>query len=395
LQFYKAYSSFDYRLINLLLLLVGLGPAINYFIPIQVIGYSLFSTLLPFTLLSFIYLKNIELFGDKSFILLFFCCLSLVFLGRAVLYSENIVQIIAGGSYFIYIPLLFSIFRKYEFNVERRNNISSVFTLIFLVHSLNAVFFLLGFPHVAVEDELSDDFVPFSRFTGILGGANVQANFTATLFMVWLHSNKNLGFFKITFFAVLALFGIFPTVSRGGLLIVFLAVLTKYYYLLVKASKKVQLIVGLCFVLLISTFYNSTSETIGFLFQSYLNRATDEDFSGGRFERITFTFDRLNENIYSYFIGIPKIRQTKSLELNISDNSGTLVLANAGLLCFGIFFYYIVNNFNIKRIFYSSASVYILALLITTFTNNAFLHFQWCTFAIIGYYLIVSNYKSF
>ena len=151
---------------------------------------------------------------------------------------------------------MFSIFKKYEFTAERRKNIVHVVTAVFLFHSLNAIFFLLGLPHIAVVDELSDDFVAFSRFTGILGGANVQATFTSILFIVLLYGSKNLGPVKITFFAVLALFGVLPTLSRGGLLIVLLAVFIKYYHLLEKASIKVMLVVGLCFFLLITTTDN-------------------------------------------------------------------------------------------------------------------------------------------
>ena len=198
---------------------------------------------------------------------------------------------------------------------------------------------------------------------------------------------------KIFFFAVLALLGILPTMSRGGLLIVLLAVFNKYYYLLEKASIKVKLVLCLCIGLSINVTINHSNEAISIFFESYLERAEADDLSSGRIERLTFTYDRITENIAGIFIGIPKMRQTESVELNISDNSGTLVLANTGLLLFVMFFGYIINNFNRKLISSSNASVYIIALIITAFTNNAFLYFQWCTFAISGYYLIVSNIK--
>jgi hypothetical protein len=389
----RAYSSFDYGLIISLLLLVGLGPAIHYFIPIKVLEFSFFSTLLPFILLSFLYLKNVNLFGDKSFLLFIFSILFLVLLVRLVLYGENFLQLIKSTSYFLYITILFSIFKKYEFTAERRKNILHVVTALFLFHSLNSIFFLLGLPHIAVVDELSDDYVAFSRFTGIFGGANVQANFNAILFIILLHGSKKQGVLTITFFAVLAILGIVPTVSRGGLLLVLLNLFIKYYQMLAKASFYIKLVFGLSVVLYITTTVNHPNETTSIFSASYLERLDDEDFAGSRIERLTFTFDRITENNAGIFIGIPKIRQTESKELNISDNSGTLVLANTGLVFFMMFFGYIINNFKRKHISSSNVFVFIISLMITTFTNNAFLYFQWCIFAICGYYLIVSNIK--
>jgi hypothetical protein len=253
----------------------------------------------------------------------------------------------------------------------------------------------LGLPHIANSDELADDFVASSRFAGIMGGANVQANFTAILFIVYLYGSKNMSVLKITFFAVLALIGVLPTVSRGGLLIILLNVVNKYYKLLVKGGIKVKLIIGIVVVLFGQIIVNIQFGTINDFFESYQERTETDDFSNGRIERIFFTYDRITENNVGVFIGIPAIRQTESKEFSISDNSGTLVLANTGFIFLVLFFGYIIHNFNRKLIYSSSASVYIITLIFTAFTNNAFLYFQWCTFAICGYYLIVSANKVF
>ena len=385
----SSYSDFDNTLIGIFLLIVGLGPGLHYFMPTEVFGFSLLTTLIPFCLLTFLYLKNINKFNDKLFLLFILGILILVLFVRTLIYQENYLTLISSSAYIFYIPFLFSLFKKFEFTIVRRKSFLFIVLVVFLIHSINSIFYLINLPFIENVDKLSDDYVPFSRFTGILGGSNVQANFLAILFCLLVYSDENMGFIKTTILGIISIVCITPTLSRGAVLIVLL----NMFYLIIRIFRR-QTILAKCvltflLILNISLIDNVQFESFYGSIEIFQERFEAEDISGGRLDRLTFAYDKIRENFSAIVFGIPKVGQTKSDELNISDNSGTLVLANTGFIFSILFFYYIFFNFNFKYISASHGWVYVVSLALTVFVNNAFLHFQWCVFAIFGYYLII------
>lgn len=383
-------SSFYNCVISLLLLNVGFGPVIDFFMPIRIAGKSFFITLLPFIFILVLSIKNLKKVRHNSFFFIFCLLLFFIFILRAFYYGEPFLNAVIGNMYFFYIPLLFIIFENHHFSSISINVISNIVLVTFIFHAFNSLFFLFNFPHLSIIDEYSDDFVANSRFTGIMGGANVQGHFIAILFMLLIYVKKNLSFLSSFLMALVAFTGIFPTFSRGGLISLFFTFAKKLYNLYSRGLIISKLLILFSIYFLILLVKDNLADDVDLII-GFFDRFNESDISGGRIDRLNFAYSLFSSKIEHIFIGIPMKLQNFSTVLSISDNSFLLVFANCGVIILVSFFSYIYLFFKRSVISSSDKFFYLLTLLITILLNNAFLYMQWCTFAIMGYYLITDK----
>jgi hypothetical protein len=296
------------------------------------------------------------------------------------------MRLIIDNIYVLYIPMALMMFKNFDFTSNRSNAFLLIIKLFLIIYSLNSLFYIFGLPNINV---LSDDAIIGSRFKGILGGSNVTANFIAILFVFLISQNNKLSMLQVVFFGSLAFFGVLPTLSKGAIFIVSLATV----YGTFRQFKRKKLYTSFLITIFVIFLYNSSlGRAITFLI-SFNERATTEDLSSGRLERIEFAYKLFSQEFQNILIGIPSINQTSynDATLSISDNSLLLISANFGIPFLILFFLFIrIEMRNREKIsmnlkFFISITIFVLLI------NNAVLYFQFCVFAIAGYYFIKSK----
>ena len=382
----KSLSNYDHFLVFIFFLSLGFGPLLHFFNPVKVLSVSLFVVFIPFLLLFFLFCKNLTKLRNKLFFLIISSMFFLILLLRNIFYDEGIIPLIIENIFALYIPMLWMLFKNFDFTSKRSNTFLLLIKLFLIIYSLNSLFYVFGLPNINL---ISDDTIIGSRFNGLLGGSNVTGNFISLLLVLLISTNNKLSVFQVILFGSLAFFGVLPTLSKGSYFIVLIATFYAIVRQLNKKTLKKSFLIMIFVIFLLNT---SISRVFVFLI-SFNDRLSSQAFSSGRLERIEFAFNLFSQDLQNILIGIPIKYQTSfnDTSLSISDNSLLLISANFGIpfLIFSLLF--ILNQFRDIGKISMNLKFYIVIIIFVLLINNAVLYFQFCVFAIAGYYFIKSR----
>lgn len=377
---------YDHSIILILFLSIGLGPIFHFFSPVQFLTVSLFIVFIPFFILFVLFIKNLAKFRNLQFFLFISFMFFFILFLRSLSYNEKTMPLIIDNIYVLYIPMALMMFKYFDFTPNRSNAFLLIIKLFLIIYSLNSLFYIFGLPNINV---LSDDAIIGSRFKGILGGSNVTANFIAILFAFLISQNNKLSMLQLFFFGSLAFFGVLPTLSKGAIFIVLLATVYGTFRQFKRKKLHTSFLITIFVVFL---YISSLGRAITFLI-SFNERTTGEDLSSGRFKRIEFSYKLFSQDFQNTLIGIPSINQTSYYDatLSISDNSLLLISANFGIPFLILFFLFIRIEMRNREKISMNLKFFISIIIFVLLINNAVLYFQFCVFAIAGYYFIKSK----
>lgn len=377
---------YDHTIILIILLSLGLGPILHFFSPIQFLSVSLFIVFIPFLLLFGLFIKNIAKFRSLQFFLFVILLFLFILLLRSLFYNEKVLPLIINNMFVLYIPITLMLFKHFDFTPKRSNAFLLIIKLFLIMYSLNSLFYMFGLPNISFTP---DDAVIDSRFTGILGGANVTASFIAILFVLLISQNNKLSIFQVIFFGSLAFIGVLPTFSRASIFIVLLAIFYGIYRQFVIKKFQVLLLTTIFVIFLIS---NSWGVLVNYL-NNFNERLTGSSLSSGRLDRIEFAYNLFLQDFHHIFIGIPSVSQTLNYDttLNISDNSLLLISSNFGIPFLILFFLLIRIVIRNREKISKNLRFLTLITIFLLVINNTVLYFQFCIFVIAGYYFIKSK----
>jgi hypothetical protein len=386
-------KNFTNSLFLYLIFYLGIAQIFDYFIPIKLFGLSFFITIIPFFFSLFIYFKSYNYFKVYklySFYIFSITCLTTLLL-RSVFYNENIFVQILIQRYFLFIPIFFLITESIFNNNIDYKKISSILHIIFFIHTFNSILYIIGLPAIENVDKLNDDYIDFSRFTGIMGGANVQASFISLIYSILIFSDYKMNLNKFILLTVFAIVGIAPTVSRGSILILFLIILYYMYNYFIKNIKLYKIIIFFIFFLFISKIISIISNSeFDIFYNSFFDRFNIDGFNTGRTEKNIYFFKTITSDWLHYLLGIPTKLQYFGLNDNdsISDNSFTLLFSNLGIFSGSFFLLLIIFFTNTKRVYKSTQLSYFSLLLIIFYNNNAIVWTAWTAYSILGLFYL-------
>jgi len=386
----KTLSKFSEKIIIFLLLLVSFAPILDMITGIRFIGFSFFITVLPSLILFFLYLINIDRIKNKHHILLginlFFFIL--IILTRYTVYGEFSPKDLGGKAYMFFIPICIILLTKLKINNANRQFIIYLLSANLIFSFIIALLYILGLPTIQIVDTSSPDYVEFGRFTGIMGGANVHANFVYLIFMILvLYLNRIKAYMLILLFAI-SLLAVAPSLSRNATFGIISVFIYSIYYFTKTNRNSIRIKALLTFLLVLTTIiFWIDLNFLSIIFDSFTERLLTQDIFTGRIEKLNFALSVLFSDNYHLLLGIPSSLQ-ESQFISISDNSITLVLAGFGLP-FTLFFSFFITNLikdeiQIKR----KVALYSILISIVFFTNNAILWLPWVIFTIVGFVLL-------
>ena len=371
------------------LLYIGLAQLLDYYFSINIYGISFFITLLPFSALIIIYIFNNK-FNRTFYIITYFALVILSL--RAILYNENFL--IALKYSFPYIFMFFVI--KYLLDKSSCVNISNklltnILVFILILHFINSVLYFTN-SNLVIDnpDKNSDTYVEIvgTRFSGIMGGPNVTANFISLIFAFLVFFRK-LSLLKLLIFFTFASIAILPTLSRGAFVVLSLVTSSGLIQFFYQNKVKPTIIFGSISMLFVFSWliFFQILPYFDDLTASFIGRFIDGDFEG-RSARLDFFYEIMDANYLHYLIGIPWNLQTRSADFSISDNSFTLVASNFG---FVYFIFFLLTSpikeildalLNIRR---PKLLVYSFILMFVIFNNNSVLWTSWVFLAFFGF----------
>ena len=387
-------NSYTKNLFLYLILYLGIAQILDFFLPIKLFKLSIFITYIPYLITFLIFIKNFkyyDLYKLYTLYILTVVIITTIFI-RSYFYNEDFFLLFVTQRYLIFIPIFFLISEKIINNKSINNNITLILYIIFFIHTINSFFYILGLPAIENVDKLADDYIEFSRFTGIMGGANVQASFISLLYSLLIFSEYKMNFSKFILLTIFAIIGIAPTVSRGSILILILIVfyfLYNYFITNIKFYKIFILSLMILSSMVIISSINNSEYYL--LFESFSDRFDLNGFDTGRSDKNIYFYKTITNDWLYYILGIPiKFQYFGLTEFDsISDNSFTLILSNLGILG-GLFFLCIIIIFTLTLKIYNSfkSFFYILLLLIILYNNNAVVWTAWSAYAILGLFYI-------
>ncbi len=382
---------FGQDLLILVLFYFGIAAIFDYFINIKLLGLSFFVTIVTYSTIFYVFAKNLKIVNRDQVLCYFIIALLLliVLIFRTFFYAENFITLFGNNRFIFFVPVVIMLCNRINFAEISDKKIRFFLFLVLIIHSLNSICYLSGLPAIEHVDILADDYVAFSRFGGIMGGANVQAVFTSTIFMILVLSNLKMSIIKFFGLTLLAIIAIAPTISRGGMIVLFLALLYFLYMKLKKGSAldKISVIFFSVFIIILVCTQIDFSN-VEMLYTSFFDRFDQDDISSGRGERLVYFWKIINTNIGCYIIGVPAALQETSTNA-ISDNVFTLLPVNLGVIFTVLFLTFILFISKKNRI--KSKSVvywYLLILFLICFTNNAIIWTAWTYYAIFGFFYL-------
>jgi hypothetical protein len=385
---------FGQNVLILLLFYFGVAAIFDYFINIKILGLSFFVTIVTYATVFYVFYKNLKVINRDHVLiyLLIGILLFAVLVFRTLFYGENFINLFGGNRFVFFVPVVIMLCNKINFGKISEKKIRFFLFIILVIHSINSICYLAGFPAIEHVDILADDYVAFSRFGGIMGGANVQAVFTSTIFMILVLSNLKMSIMNFLGLTLLAIIAIAPTISRGGMIVIFLTILYFFYIKLKEGSILDKISVFfLNTLMVILAFTQVDFSNVEILYTSFFDRFDQDDISSGRGERLIYFWELLNKNVGFYLIGIPGDSIKEGYD--ISDNVFTLLPLNFGVvftIIFLIFILLISKKVRIKN--KPLMNWYLLILFLICFTNNAIIWTAWTYYAIFGFFYL--KYKS-
>lgn len=372
----------------LLLLFYSLAKPLDFFLPIKFFGLSFFSTILPFLSTLFIWLKA-TIHDSKNkrltnilFLLCFFCIITL----RVLIYQESLFE-----SFRLFLPVLnllffLSVLGSIDFTASQKNRISLFLIYLFLFHTGNSLLYIFGLPAINYENVDAEDYVAFSRFSGIMGGSNVQGSIIVFLLLSYFVIKTPNRMSVFLMLMLLSIFGVLPTLSRlsfFGLIYVFAYYLIKYY-----TSNFIQKFTTIILSAIISILLISWGEKLIF-FNQIIERFLTGDYSSGRGSKNSFFHEIFWQQEY-FLLGIPhKLQDLGVSTKNISDNSFYYILSNHGLIGMSLILFIFIFYF--KRIVLRRSFFVMLLTVLFLWFNNSILWSFWLYLSILVIYIIDSN----
>ncbi len=343
----------------------------------------------------FVFFKNInkiaiydlELLG----VLLFFA-ISIIF-SRSLVYSESFFQSFSGDIYILFIPISFLIFKNLFVSLGKFNLIRSIILIIILFNFLNSTLYILGLNFFETQFEDSENYLAFSRFSGLFGGPNLSSNAVMLLIIIYLLTADKFKIVSTLLMSFIFFITVLPNLSRGPLLI-FTIFLLLYIIFNMKYNLRNIVLMSISFFSVISFFvYLINNSELEMFYNSLLERVEELDGKYGRLDRFILTINLCFDNFISMIIGIKVSNQTINDDFCISDNSLTLFLANFGLPFALLFIFLIIRYFKYFNIINNNNKIiYTLVIISTGVLNNAVLWTVWSLYVILGFKLLsVSN----
>lgn len=383
---------FREHLLGYLFFYFSIAAIFDYFIPIKILGLSLFVTIIPYSIVFLVFFKKIKLLNYNFLVSYLVITVSfiLILATRALIYGEDFISLIGVNRYVLFVPVVLILLGSLDFkSIISEKKMFIYLLIILLIHALNSLFYMIRLPFIEHVDVLADDYVEFSRFGGIMGGANVQGVFSSTIYMIMILSNWRMSFLKFSFLTIIALIAVSPTVSRGGLLVILIPF---FYYIIINFKKgnllrKISLI-SFMFVTLTMFISIVDFSKIEILYSAFTNRLGQDDMDSGRTERLIYFWSIINENIERYFIGAPASLQS-SRGNEVSDNVFTLIPVNFGFFFSILFLLYVFiiigKNYDKKQ---ANINCFLFVVFIVSFTNNSIIWTAWTYCSIFGFYYL-------
>jgi hypothetical protein len=280
------------------------------------------------------------------------------------------------------------LFTSLKISEKNRRFLYYLFLSILIFNFAIALLYILGLPTIQIADTNSPNYIEFGRFTGIMGGANVQGNFISLIFMILALGTFNLKLYKIFFLFILSLIAVIPTLSKNSIFtIIFIFIYSVYeHFITSNLSAKIILILAIFLVINLFMFWLDLS-VFEIYFNSFLARINIEDISGSRLEKLDFAFANLLSSSDHVIFGIPGKLQENSF-LSISDNTLTLLLAGFGIPFTLFFSFFIIELIKNKIMLDKKIIIYSLIISVVLLTNNAILWLPWISYSILGYCLL-------
>lgn len=386
----KTLSKFSEKTILFLLFLMAFAPIFDKISNFKFAGFSFFVTVLPAIIYAFLYLKNFYLFKKSQHLLLAFnlAFFLLIILSRNAFYGEFSVKTVGSQTYIFLLPICIILFASIKIRERNKRFLNHLFTFILIFNFAIALLYIIGLPTIQIADINSPDYNEFGRFTGIMGGANVQGNFIFLIFMILALGAFNVKLYKIFFLLIISLIAVMPTLSRSSIIgIIFVFFYSIYeHFRRSSLSSKVFLILAIYIFINLFSFWLDFS-TFNLYYKSFIARLYYSDISGERIEKLHYAITTLTSDINHMIIGIP-IKLQQNYVVSISDNSLTLLLAGFGIPYTLFFIFFIVNLIKDKIILDKKIIVYTLLTSVILLTNNAILWLPWISYTILGYCIL-------
>ncbi|MEX0596524.1 MAG: hypothetical protein WD512_08475 [Candidatus Paceibacterota bacterium] len=289
---------------------------------------------------------------------------------RTIYYTENVNLI--SVIFPIYALLILTLSKYYNPSPKQGKFIIYflIFTLIFFASI--SLLRLLGLPTIEVTNTNAGDYVNLGRYSGIMGGANVYANITITIFLIIVLSSYLKSRSIKIFLFIICFIAISPTISK----LAFLLLIVIGIYLPIGTERKIFVyiftgtLISIMWLIVIS--YWEFLNIDDYLFRFQIMELSNDS----RVDKVYYTIKMLFSNAVHIILGIPNKYQSSSV-INISDNSFTLILENYGLL----YLIFIIKIFykKIKEIiaFKNHKAILLLTIFLIFTVNNSLLWLNW------------------
>ena len=377
--------SLQNKLIQLLFIIILFGPIFSYLLPVDILGISLFNVFFPLLLIVIILSYNIKLNIYIKFLIFFIISYLVILFLRYFIYGESFLQATINNFYAIYFLLLFILFRNNPLTTNTIKFISKIIFISLIFNFVNTIFFLLDLPNINAVNELSEDFIENSRFVGIMGGANVQANFVVIQLFLFISINKHRSILFRIIIIFCTLIAILPTLSRGGILFWLICLITLFTQLQIKY---LLLFILSIIILLAQTNIIQYFNILDGVFDSLNNRMLNDDISNGRIDLFNLFIDRMLENGNTFIIGIEQTKQFGQFGISFSDNSFILLISNLGFCLVIFFIFYIIFFLSQLKLYGAEYKLYLIGTFFIFTTNNTLLHLHWSYLSVFGFYLL-------
>lgn len=383
-------KGFDKNILFAVMIMLSFAAVFHKLNPINLFGASLFYIIVPYFLMVFIFIKNVQKMRISDIAPVFFILFSalIIILLRSIVYSENLTDLINGSIYILFIPVTFLVFNNLYLSKSDLILFRTILLVIILINLLNSLLYSSGNVFFETMFEDSEFYIADSRFSGLYGGSNLSSSALLILTLIYLFTVNKFKVLQTLVISILFFVTVLPNLSRGP---IFIFVISLFLYLIYNIKYSVKNIFYVIFFILmlisIGAYLKSSSifeNNIG----SFSERTQVLDGENGRFDRLILTFNLLYENGITFFIGIKGENQTKSEFLNISDNSVTLLLANFGIIFTTLFLGLIAKFIKMYKTLEKNKIIFTIAVVGIGVINNSVLWTAWVFYVILGYKLI-------
>jgi hypothetical protein len=262
--------------------------------------------------------------------------------------------------------------------------------VILIIQSILSVFFILGLPTINLLTENHQ--LGYLRYVGVMGGANVNANFNALIVSILILGPSRFKISKKVLIIVLGIISIIPSLSRLSLVIIFFLIAYLIRISFIKNIYNKLVIIILLFISSCLLIYNPEKfNEIG-----TINKIVSTIESGSdqvRSEKYSYGISILFNDINSILIG-PASELQMGRHIEFSDNSYIQMALYLGVpmfILYSIFLIYLIKQHKYNKTI--ELNIYTIIFLITCFLNNSILWIPWLFLFFIGFRIISYNKK--